>query len=405
MKKKLMILGTGAAQLNLIKESLALGYTTIVCGMNPENEGAKIADKYYEVDYLDLKKIYKIAVDEKIDGIISNSEPAMINVAYVSQKLNLVGNSVESIETLSSKSKFRALQKKIGVFSPEHYIVDSCEDLLKKAKKIKYPVIIKPTESSGTQGTTKIDEYDEDIVKKAYAICQELSRNNLVSIEEYVPMKELRVNDVDVVVIGETIIWDGWLWQDRSRDTPMLPETEIFPMALPDEKKEKIRQVVEKILKSAAVIHGEYNVETYFTKEDEVFVIEINPRQAGNYIPQLIEQHTGVNLSKLIVSTAVRDMTYFNELKTFERKCNFVTLHVVFAKQNGRLECIHISPEIEPYIKWIEQRIKNGEKVKAGVNAFDALAFIDMEFDTYERQHYFTDEIEKYIYPIVVAEQ
>ena len=280
-KKKLMILGAGDAQLNLIKESKALGYTTIVCDMRPNLEGSKIADKYYQIDYMNLEGVYNIAVDEKIDGVISNSEPAMVNVAFISQKLGLIGNSVESIETLTSKSKFRNLQKKEGVFAPDHFVVDSCEDLLEKARIIQFPVIIKPTESCGTQGTTRLDSFDERLIIDTYSICKEYSRNGQVSIEQYVPMNCLRVNDIDVVVIGDDIIWDGWLWQDRSKDTPMLPETEIFPMALPKEKKEKIKNVIEKLLKAAGIKHGEYNVETYFTEDEEVFVIEMNPRQAG----------------------------------------------------------------------------------------------------------------------------
>ena len=401
---KLMILGAGGAQLNLIKSAKEMGYYTIVCDKRPDMEGSRIADKYYCTDYMNLDEIYSIAVEEEINGVISNSEPAMINVAYISQKLNLVGNTVESIETLVSKSKFRQLQKKAGVFSPENYVVNSCEELLDKAKLIKYPVIIKPTESCGTQGTTKIDSYDEYTITNTYNICKEYSRNNQVSIEQYIPMKSLRVNDIDVVVIGDDIIWDGWLWEDRSKETPMLPETEILPMKLSEHEKNKIKNVIKKLIESANIRHGEYNVETYFTEDDDVFVIEMNPRQAGNYIPQLIKQHTGVDFCKLLVSTAVGDMSYYNELKSFERYCNYVTLQVVFAKQTGVLKKIEINPEIMPYIKWIDQKINNGELIMEGSNAFDAIAFINLQFNSYETQHYYTDEIEKYIYPIVESD-
>lgn len=51
-------------------------------------------------------------------------------------------------------------------------------------------------------------------------------------------------------------------------------------MALPDDKKEKIQGTIERIVRASAVRHGEYNVETYFAPNGEVFVIEINSRQA-----------------------------------------------------------------------------------------------------------------------------
>jgi biotin carboxylase/GNAT superfamily N-acetyltransferase len=401
LKKRLMVLGAGGAQLILIKESKALGYYTIVCDMRPEMEGSKIADKYYQIDYMDLEGVYAIAVEEKIDGIISNSEPAMVNVAYISQKLNLIGNSVESIESLVSKYSFRELQKRAGVFAPNHYVVDSSDELIEKAHIMKYPVIIKPTESTGTQGTTKLDKFDEKEIIKTYDICKNLSRNNLVSIEEYVPIHNLVVSESDVVVIGNEFIWDGMMSTRRSEKTPMLPETYIFPVVLSNEPKKKIQTTIENIMKTAGIKHGEYNVEAYLTDEDEVFVIEINPRQGGNFIPELIKQHSGINLSKLIVSTAVGDKTYYNELKTYQRDNNYVTLHVVYARQAGIFEELFISSEIQPYVKWKEQKIEKGVEVAIGTSVFDGIACIDLQFDSYEMQHYFTDRIEEYIYPII----
>lgn len=401
LKKRLLVLGAGNAQLNLICEAKKMNYYVIVCDNRPDMVGSRIANKYYQVNYMDCDSVFEIAQKEGIDGVISNSEPAMPIVAEIAQKLNLRGTSVSSVNTLISKAKFRALQKKMGVFSPAYYVVDDVDTLLLRASEISFPIIIKPTESCGTQGTTRLDVFDEQNIRDAFEICKTFSRNESVTIEQYVEMNNLRVNDVDVFVCGEEFIWDGWLWEDRAVDAPMLPMTEIFPMELSKEKKQKIEDTVKKLLQGADVTFGEYNVETYFTKDDDVFVIEMNPRQAGNYIPQLIEQHTGVNLCRLLVSTAVNDMSYFNELKSFVRTNNFVTLQVVFSKKTGIMESLYIDPEVKKYVQWINQSVLPGEVVKKGRNAFDAVAFVNLQFDTYENQHKYTDEIEKYIYPIV----
>lgn len=399
--KKIMILGVGAAQLNLIREAKSLGYHVAVCDMRAESEGAKLADSFYPVNYMNREEILKAAEREQIDGVISNSEPAMLNVAWLSQRLGLPGNTEESVQTLLSKEKFRALQKKVGVFAPAHFVADSPESLLNRARSMKYPVIVKPTESSGTRGTARFDAYCELNMTSAYRICADFSRNGLVTIEEYVRMNNLRVNDADVFVLGGEFLWDGWLWEDRSPDAPMLPMTEIYPMALPDERKAEIRATVEKILKGSGVRHGEYNVETYYTEDNQVFVIEINPRQAGNYIPQLIEQHTGVSLTRLLVSTAVNDMCYYEELKTYERQYNFVTLQVVFSKRDGIFKELYLAPEIKQYVKWVDCCVHVGEKVVRGKNASEAVAYVNMQFDSYETQHHFTDRIEEYVYPLL----
>ncbi len=400
-KKRLMILGAGNAQLNLILEAKKLGYFVIVCDNRPTMAGSIIADKYYQIDYMQKEKVIAIASNEQLDGITSSSEPVMPIVAEVSQLLHLPGNTVESIETLISKSKFRDLQNKVGVFAPEHYEVETVEELLDKAQHIHYPVIVKPAESCGTQGTTRLDTYDETLLRNAYEICREFSRNNLVTLEQYVPMNVLRVNDIDVFIVGDEIIWDGWLWEDRAAREPMLPMTEIFPMNLPKDQIRKIKETLEKLIRGAGITLGEYNVETYFTESGDVFVIEMNPRQAGNYIPQLIEQHTGVNLSKLLVSTAVNDMEYFEFLKTYERTNHYVTLQVVFSEKPGILRSLYIDPEIAKYVLWVDQVIECGSVVRRGINGFDAIAFVNMQFEDYETQHKFTDQIETYIYPVV----
>lgn len=400
-QKKIMILGAGNAQLHLIKASIELGYEVIVCDMRPETEGAKLADRFYQIDYMDRVAILDVAQKERVHGVISNSEPAMLNVAYLSETLGLPGNSMKSIETLLSKTKFRALQEEVGAFAPAFAVAASEEELLNAMKGMNYPIIIKPNESSGTRGTTKFYQFDERSARETFKICQEFSRNDLVSVEEYVEMSCLRVNDADVFVFGDEILWDGWLWEDRSKDAPMLPMTEIFPMALPEKHKQAIQDVVNRILRASGVRLGEYNVETYDTPDGDIFVIEINPRQAGNYIPQLIEEHTGVSLTKLLVSTAVGDMSYYNFLKTYQRENRYITCQVVFSKEDGIYEELYIDPAIEPYVKWKDICIHKGDAVVTGCNAAQALAFVDLEFDSFETQHQFTDEIERYIHVIL----
>lgn len=400
-QKRILILGAGDAQLNLVRAAKEFEYYIIVCDMRDTMESSRLADKFYKINYMDRDAILEIAKKEEIDGVISNSEPAMLNVAYLSENLGLPGNSMESIDTLLSKQKFRDLQRRVGVYSPEHFVTSSLDELLHKIKNMRYPVIIKPTQSSGTRGTTKILSYNESIIRSAYEVCHEFSRNDQVTVEEYVEMKSLTVNDADVFVLGDEILWDGWLWENRSKDAPMLPMTEVFPMALPEEKKQNIQNIVNKLLRESGVKHGEYNVETYDTPNNETFVIEINPRQAGNYIPQLIQEHTGVSLTKLLVSTAVGDMQYYESLKSFRREQNFVTLQVVFSKEDGVFEQLFVDPQIEKYVNWCDMCAHKGDKIVQGRNAADAVAYVDLHFDSYETQHFYTDQIEKYIYPIL----
>ncbi|MBQ6846151.1 MAG: ATP-grasp domain-containing protein [Oscillospiraceae bacterium] len=401
MGKKIMILGVGEAQLNLIHQARAEGYFIVICDMRSESEGAKLADKFYKVNYTEKEAVLEVALREEIDGIISNSEPAMPTVAYVSEKLNLLGNSIESIETLLSKTDFRKLQRNCGVFAPKAYNVDSLSELLETAQNMKFPVIIKPTKSSGTRGTSKIEEYSDALIEEAFEICREFSRDGSVTIEEYVEMLSLTINNADIFVLNDKILWDGWHCVKRSEETPMLPMTHILPVVISEAQKQKIVDTVTTIIKASGIKLGEYNVETYFTKDDDVFVIEINPRQAGNNIPQLIKEHTGVDLTRLLVTTAVNDMSYYNELKIFKRECNYITHQVVFSKKDGVYAGLHIDENLKKYMQWCNEVVSIGDSVKRGLNAADCVAYIEFKFDDLNTQLHYTEDMEKYVYPLL----
>lgn len=400
-RKKILILGAGEAQLNLIKSSKDLGYYTIVCDMRPEKEGSKIADKYYQQNYMDQDAILEIALKEKINGVISNSEPAMINVSYLVDTLNLPGNSTKSLKQLLSKQSFRKLQKNTGVFSPVSDTGNTIEKILSIAREINFPIIIKPSESSGSRGACKIENYDEEIIKAAFDDCMDFSRNGQVTVEEFIEMQSLEVINVDVFIAGEEMLWDGWYGGLRSSKKPMIPMAKVLPPYMTDEQENKIKDEVGRLLSASGVTLGEFNVETYFTREGQLFIIEINPRQAGDDIPRLIKEHTGVDLTKLLVSLSVDDDHYLKYLRTYIREENCITLQVLFPDKDGIYKGLYIDDAVKPFVCWIDEFVKEGEKVFNARNAEDSVAYVDMEFDNKEQQKYYTDNIEKYIYPIV----
>lgn len=401
MRKKILILGGSEFQLPLLRTAHSLGYTVVLCDMRPSCPGMREADIKYLVDYCDRDTVLKIAKNEKIDGIISNNEPAMLTVAYVSQALGLVGNPVESVEKLISKSGFRQLQVSAGVFSPRSFSSASPEEMLERARDLRFPIVIKPSEASGTRGTQKIAAYDSAQMLDAFQRCKEYSRNGLVTAEEFVEMDSLMVNDAEVFVFGEEFLWDGLFQQTRAKETPMIPMTNIFPARLCDEKQRLIRTAVEKLLKTAGIRHGEYNVETYFTKRGEVFVIEMNPRQAGDNIPEMIQKSCGVDLTRLLVSTAVNDLRYYETLKSFQRTGNLIVLHPVFSKKDGVYDGVYIDGKVQEYVVSETECMHVGDRVEKSVNAGQVIAYVVLQFSDQETQFRYAENMEQYIYPIV----
>lgn len=395
--KKLLILGGGKAQIPLITMAKQLHYYTIVCDMRTDIDGVKFADKHIKLDYTDSEKVLSVAMENKVHGVISNSEPAMKSVAYATQSLNLPGNRVDSIENLLSKKKFRELQRRIGVFAPLHFSVSTFQGLLESVEKMKFPIIIKPVEASGTRGTTKLNEYDESILKQAFTRCQAYSRDRLVAVEEFVEMKNKNVLGAEIFVIGEEVIWDGFYHQNRPDELPLVPSAEILPPCISNEELELAKSVIGKIIQEAGIRHGELNVEFYFTQDDEVFVIEINPRQGGNNLPQLVKDYCGLDLTKLLLTTAVNDQSYYNELSHHTHNKNYIAQHVVFTCQNGTYDGIEIHSSIAPYVYRIEEEHLRGDVIEKSENAGGVVAYVCLKFKTREEQLSVVDTMERYV--------
>lgn len=398
VQKRIMVLGGGMNQVPLIDMAKKSGYYTLVCDMRNDVKGVRIADEHLTIDYMDKEAVLIAAQDKQIDGIISNSEPAMLSVAYVSQELCLPGNSVNSIKTLLSKELFRDLQKKIGVFSPAHITVSTFDELLGKISGLKYPLVMKPTESSGTRGITKISGYAESILKQVYDTCKKYSRNGFVTVEEYVEIKNSHVIGAEVFVIGSDVIWDGFYHQNRSAKIPLVPSAEIFPAALSEDEIEMAKDAIYKILNAAEIKLGEYNIELYFTFEHQVFIIEMNPRQGGNNLPLLVREYCGIDLTRLLVTTAVGELNYYEELKNVKRITNYITQQVIFAWKDGIYDGIEIHPYIAPYVLWVKEEYMTGDQIEKSRNAGDAVAFVNLKFDTHEVQQRYADDLNRFIY-------
>lgn len=397
-----MILGGSANQLRLVDAAKKAGIYTIVCNRSEDCAARKACDKFYAQDYMDRERVLSIAEQELVDGVISNSEAAMLIVAYVAEKLGLPGNSLRGIEQLVSKAEFRNLQRAAGLYAPQNFECSSWEELWKGLDSLIFPIIIKPSESSGTRGTSRIDDRNDLMaIKRAFEECMHFSVNNMVSAEEFVEMPSLSVIDGDVFICGGEYLWSGFFTCFRSSHAPMLPMMESFPILIDNDEFDIVKDHLKKVFMEAGIVHGQYNVEMYFTKRHELFIIEINARQGGNNIPHLIELHCSMDFDRLLVTTAVGDNTYFDLLKGKKYIPRYITQYVVFAREAGNLYGLEISDEIAPYL--IERTdLRNiGEKVAVGENAGDALSRLVFDFKSAETQQYYLKIIENLIRPII----
>ena len=372
-------------------EVIIVDYAGIEC------PGYSMADIFYKISTQDEDAILGVAQKEKINGIISNSGPSMLIVNSIAEKLGLIGNPVNGINQLISKSRFRALQQRVGVFSPKYHEVVSAEEAIVIAEQLRYPIIIKPCESSGSRGCNKIDQFESNKVIGAFQNSKHFSRDGKVVIEEFVGKPSLRTIEGDVFVLGDDIIWDGMFYTTRASWAPMVPMTYTGPLLIEKALLESIKEVVTSIFSEAKIGFGEFNLEGYFTATGDFFVIEINARQGGNFLPSFLQRFTGIDYDRLLVTTCVGDMDYYNTVISSERKSRFVIMNSVYSQKSGVYKGLKCDKLVKDKVINITELLPIGDRVSECVDGTGIVASVMFECDSLKELYDLTPQINECI--------
>ena len=329
--------------LTAVEAANKLGMETVACVREEDDIAAANADCGYAVGD-DTAKLLEIARKENVDGVLGVWDKSALPAAIIAKELGLVGNSPECVTSLLEKGRFRELQKAAGVFHPGFFKTDSSKGLKEKCAGLHYPLIVKPELCSSSFGQTMIFE-KKDLVP-AFEKAAAYSRNGSVCVEEFIEQDSLRVLEAEIFLVGDDILWEAVYWCSRFPEAPLRPVLDTYPADLDSSQEEEFRSAIRKVLSESGARIGEFDIEGFFTKEGRFFIIEINPRPAGYYTQQNVGLYCGVDLPKLLVTTAVGDMSYYEELKNFPRQRNYILAYAVFSFSPGVFDHLYIDPSI-----------------------------------------------------------
>jgi biotin carboxylase len=383
----LCLLPDGRAEMAL-REARSLGYHTVFCGEGENASIRTLADECLTHDWDDTAGLVAIARDYGIDGVVGLCDKATVPAAKIAKALSLPGNPPEAVETLLSKSAFRDLQRKEGLFCPLSRVLAvppaTAGEATEAVAGLKFPLIVKPLLCSSSFGQTVLKSPDGLLT--AIREASSHSRNGTVCVEEYIETDSLRMLECDVFVMDGEYVWDGMRDSWRVVDAPLKPRYDVYPACLSPDEEHEFRSSVSTALLAAGARLGEFNIEGFFTSEGRFFIVEINPRQAGFYNPQHIELYCGVNLTKLLLTTAVGDTSYFEELKHFERCRRNILSYSVFSDRDGILDHVYIDPSLQPRLRAYDslKRDKRGDWVLSNQTAAWPIAQVAFEFETPE---------------------
>lgn len=301
MKKKVVIIGANDFQNPLILKAKELGYETHVFAWKDGSIGEKTADFFYPISIVEKEEILEKCREIKPDAILTiASDLATITVNYVASKLGLTCNSLECTEISTNKFKMRQAFKKANIPVPKFEIVDENTNL-DILNGMEYPLIVKPTDRSGSRAINKILKKEE--LSDAIKLAVENSFEKKAIVEEYIDGDEFS---------AESISFHGkhnFLTVTRKQTTgyPHFIETgHIEPAGLSEEIIEKIKSAILPALDSLKIENGASHAEFKITPNGDIRIIEIGARMGGDCIgSDLVKISTGYDYVKMVIDVAL----------------------------------------------------------------------------------------------------
>ena len=307
-KRKILLLGGAAAQLIAIKKAKEIGYYTVLCDYLPDNPGQFIADSFHLVSTTDKDAVLAVAKEEGIDGIVAySSDPAAPTAAYVANALNLPGMDYDVVRHFCEKQLFRKFLAKNGFNVPKSvevrapYNVDTID-----TSNLQYPVIVKPTDSSGSKGITVLEEASG--LKDALKYAQEYSRNGVLIIEEFIRRDHPFVIEAEIFTInGEVVTW-GLINSIRDiSSNPLLPAAYSYPLEVSESRKKLVKEEVSRLVRATGKTSGAFNIEMIIDKHERLFFLDAGPRNGGNMLPEFISMIARKDIVEATIKTAMGD--------------------------------------------------------------------------------------------------
>ena len=384
-QKKIMLLGGIHYLLPVIKAAHEQGYYVITADNVPGNIAHKYSDEYVNVSIVDNEAVLKAVQEKQIDGIISfGVDHGVVAAAYVQEKMGLPSmGPYESVVILQNKDLFRAFLQEHGFNCPKSKGYSTIEEALADTDWLTWPMIVKPTDSAGSKGVTRVDRIQdyEEAVKYAF----EKSIKGHIIVEQY-------LEKVGCSSDTDSFLQDGkWRFMsfnaqrfDANAANPYAPSAYTWPSTFP-EHEAYLTSELQRLMDLLHMQTSVFNIETRIASDGKPYIMECTPRGGGNRLCEMLRYATGVDMITAQVRAAVGDPVGDIERKPYNGYWAEIILH---APKAGRFAGLEIASSLKAQVIERDLWVKEGDRVEAFHGANDAIGTLVLRFDNKEEMEY-----------------
>lgn len=310
--KKIIIIGASELQNPLILKAKEMGFETHVFAWADGSVGEKNADFFYPISIVEKEHILKKCQEIKPDAVATiASDLANITVNYLAHHLGLTANSERSVLISTNKYEMRKAFKAAGIKTPQFVKVGK-NDNLDMIYKMQLPIIVKPTDRSGSRSITKIEDINEIDAAITRAVNDSFEKKAIV--EEYIEGEEFSCECISFKGIHRCLA----VTKKFTTGAPHFIETgHLEPSGLDDITVERVKAVIFKALDALEVSYGASHSEFKIDSNGNINIIEIGSRMGGDCIgSDLVQLSTGYDFVKMVIQTALGEEPDFTKTNT-----------------------------------------------------------------------------------------
>lgn len=301
MNNKIVIIGANSFQNKLIIKAKQSGYETHVFAWQCNDIGEKTADYFYPISIIEKGKILEICKKIQPVAVCSiASDLAVLTVNYVARELGLVANSEKSDLISTNKFQMRKTLCEAGISTPSFFkvtedAIDRCEE-----KDLKFPLIVKPTDRSGSRAITKLTM--KQGLKEAIKRAIDESFEHAAIVEGFLEGKEYSCECISykgthhLLAITEKFTTGAPNYIEVGHIEPALIDKELFL---------KIRSEVFKALDALEIKNSASHTEFKVDSHGNIGIVEVGARMGGDCIgSDLVYLSTGNDYVKMVIDVA-----------------------------------------------------------------------------------------------------
>ena len=380
-QKKILLLGGDHLLIPVIEAAHELGCYVITVDYLPDNIAHTYSDEYQYASTVDKEAVLEISKKCQIDGILTFTDSGVVTAGYVADQLGLpMPGPYESIQILQNKGLFRKFLAEHGFNVPNAKSYNCVEQAWEDRDTWQYPVMVKPVDSAGSKGVTKVETVSE--LQDAISSALEFSISGEFIIEEWIEKLGCS-SDSDCFSLNgkfQIITYSSQRF-DENAVNPYAPAAFSWPSTMGEEIERELSSELQRLISLLGMQTSIYNIETRLGQDGKPYIMEISPRGGGNRLAEVVRYATGVDMITDSVRAALGMPV--EKIKSWSYNGNWAEV-ILHSYQDGIFHELEISDEVKPYVRDLDLWVKSGDEIHAFSSARYAIGTVILCFPSEE---------------------